>query len=276
MHKNKNVRATRVKFRSIPWLAPQVFNWTNRLNKKNSCSCLRWQWLVWDGNIFLWASVFKRNRSMSIFKRNRSHGHIAIAYGDVPSWLHKTAPVTGSACGCLRNWLKTQLAGLAAYAFGLWFHAGPVPADTVSYLGLEISGNERPTCPPPLQRWCDESPYARGGQSPAGVPDARTCILASPHDAVRDVQNGVIDAAMGLWRVLDSRRRKHKRCGRILLGQVVHKIILFSEYNESEWWSYITNSDNSLLNTNSNFPYSSSLDPVSRPSNHLLKVNNVT
>ena len=83
---------------------------------------------------------------------------------------------------------------------------------------------------------CDDRPYARAGQSPTGVPGALACISASPHDAVRDVKN----TAVTLWRVLDSRRRKHKRCGRILLRQVVHvagersKIILFGEYDESE------------------------------------------
>ena len=48
------------------------------------------------------------------------------------------------------------------------------------------------------------------------------------------------------------------------------KIILFSEYDGSFVWSLITNHDNFLLNKNTNFPYSSSFDPVSSPSIHLL------
>ncbi len=43
----------------------------------------------------------------------------------------------------------------------------------------------------------------------------------------------------------------------------ISEIILFNEYDESEWWWLITNHDNSQ--------FSSSFDPVSSPSNHLLK-----
>ena len=49
------------------------------------------------------------------------------------------------------------------------------------------------------------------------------------------------------------------------------KIILFNEYDESEWSSLMTKRDNLLLNKNNNFLYSSSFDPMSSPSNHLLK-----
>ena len=50
------------------------------------------------------------------------------------------------------------------------------------------------------------------------------------------------------------------------------KTILFDEYDESEWSSLITNRDNFKLNKNTILPYSSSFDPVSSPSKHLLKI----
>jgi len=50
------------------------------------------------------------------------------------------------------------------------------------------------------------------------------------------------------------------------------KIILFNEYDEYKWASLMPKHDNFLLNKNMNFPYSLSFDPVSSPSNHLLKI----
>ena len=55
-----------------------------------------------------------------------------------------------------------------------------------------------------------------------------------------------------------------------------YKIILFDEYDESDWWSLITNHDNFHLNKNTFFPYSSSFDPVSSSSNHLQKIKKFT
>ena len=49
------------------------------------------------------------------------------------------------------------------------------------------------------------------------------------------------------------------------------KNILYNEYGESELSSVMTNHNNSQLNKNTIFPYSSSFDPVSSPSNHLQK-----
>jgi hypothetical protein len=49
------------------------------------------------------------------------------------------------------------------------------------------------------------------------------------------------------------------------------KIILFNEYDESEWSSLMPKHDIFLLNNNMNFLYSSNFDPVFSPSNHLLK-----
>ena len=55
-----------------------------------------------------------------------------------------------------------------------------------------------------------------------------------------------------------------------------NKIILSNVYEESNWWSLITNHDNSHLNKKTFFPYSSSFDPVSSSSNHLPKIKKFT
>ena len=50
------------------------------------------------------------------------------------------------------------------------------------------------------------------------------------------------------------------------------KIILYNEYDESEWSSVMTNHDNSQSNKNTSFPYSFSFHPLSGPTKHLLKI----
>ena len=50
------------------------------------------------------------------------------------------------------------------------------------------------------------------------------------------------------------------------------KIILFNEYDKSEWLSVMTKHDTSQLNKNTIIPYSPTFDPVSSSSKHLLKI----
>ena len=50
------------------------------------------------------------------------------------------------------------------------------------------------------------------------------------------------------------------------------KIILYNEYDESEWSSVMTNHDNSQSNINTSFPYSFSFHPLSGPTKHLPKI----